>query len=256
MTAPSCRAIWEVIGPVLELDEIVVRYGSNTAVDGVSLTVDPNRTVAVLGPNGAGKTSLGRACMGLVRHGGRVRVDGEDISRRRPDQRHRRGLAYVPSSARVFPTLTVRENIEFQNGVPKSYWPTITARFPILGEKEHQPAGQLSGGQQQLLSIMRALAVGPRYLILDEPSAGLAPVVVKEIFDILADLPGGPVGVLLLEQNASLGLGIADDCVVIVRGQTRLSGRAADLIGSPELQHLYLGMPGGDPAKEPTQTSP
>lgn len=203
--------------------------------------MEAGETVAVLGPNGAGKTSLGRGIMGLTPHEGRLLRDGIDISRLRSHQRARSGLSYVPSSARTFPNLTVAQNVEIGAGNREKTWGVIAERFPILREKAKQPAGQLSGGQQQLLSIARALALEPAYLILDEPSAGLAPVAVEEVFEILRGLTGAAMGVLLLEQNAVLGVELADRCLVLSGGRVRLAGSSAELAGSPVLEELYLG---------------
>lgn len=227
---------------MLKLSEITVSYGRTRALHGVSLDIAPGETVAVLGPNGAGKTSLGRAVVGLAKHGGQVILDDRAITGMRPDQRCRNGIAYVPSSGRVFPSLTVREHIQICARNFEEFWPVIGDRFPILVTKADQHARNLSGGQQQLLSIARALACQPRYLVLDEPSAGLAPVIVEEVFDALAALSDSSMGVLLLEQNASLGLDLADRCAVLSGGEVRLEGRASVMAGSAAIEDLYLGL--------------
>jgi branched-chain amino acid transport system ATP-binding protein len=227
---------------VLRLRDLSVNYGRVRALDGVSIDVEQGETVAVLGPNGAGKTSLGRAVVGLTRHGGNVVLDDKSLTRMRADQRCRRGISYVPSAGRVFPGLTVREHIEICSPNFPQFWDLIGDRFPVLVSKAGQHARNLSGGQQQLLSIARALASEPRYLVLDEPSAGLAPVIVEEVFDALRNLPNSSVGILLLEQNASLGLDLADRCVVLLGGETRLEGRASDMAGSAAIEDLYLGI--------------
>ncbi len=235
-------AIWAKDGKVLEIEDFTVRYGSLTAVDGLALGVRTGETVAVLGPNGAGKTSLGRGIMGLTKSSGRVTIDDEDVSKRGVHFRSgRAGLAYVPSTGRVFTNLTVRQNIDVQRGVGRGFWEEFTARFPILAEKAGDRAGSLAGGQQQLLSIARALAPAPRYLILDEPSAGLAPVVVESVFQLLGELPTDSMGVLLLEQNAALALAVADRAIVMIGGRARLEKPTADLRGDPILGQLYLG---------------
>jgi branched-chain amino acid transport system ATP-binding protein len=227
---------------VLRLNSLSVSYGRIRALDGVSIDVEQGETVAVLGPNGAGKTSLGRAVVGLIRHGGTVVLDDQSITKMRADQRCRSGISYVPSSGRVFPSLTVREHIEICARNFPEFWTLIGDRFPILVSKASQRAGTLSGGQQQLLSIARALASQPRYLVLDEPSAGLAPVIVEEVFDALRNLPNSSLGVLLLEQNASLGLDLADRCAVLSGGEMRLTGPAGEMAGSAAIEDLYLGI--------------
>lgn len=226
---------------ILKLDRVSVNYGRVAAVTDVTLTVERGQTLAVLGPNGAGKTSLGRATMGLVPHRGRIEVDGVDISRWGAARRARAGVAYAPSSGRVFPRLSVAQNIQVAARNARWAFSLIEEKFPILHEKLAQTAGELSGGQQQLLSIARGLASQPSYLILDEPSAGLAPVLVEQIFDVLSGLNGLEIGVILLEQNAALGLSLADRCTVLVGGEVRLAGEASELAGSSVLEALYLG---------------
>lgn len=242
------QATWAGGGAILVLEAISVRYGRIAAVHDFSLQIAPGETVAVLGPNGAGKTSLGRAVMGLVPHGGRVRPGERDVTGTRPDQRAHAGLGYVPSSARVFPGLSVAQNLEVAARPGTDPWAFPDERFPILREKARQPARELSGGQQQLLSIARALASSPAYLILDEPSAGLAPVVVEEVFEVLRTLSGTSIAVLLLEQNAALAVELADRCVVLAEGEIRLEGTAEELSGSRAIEELYLGGGRGDAA--------
>lgn len=226
---------------MLKVESLSVHYGTLCAVSQVSMQVAAGQTLAVLGPNGAGKTSLGRGIVGLEKHRGQVVLDGEDVSTLRPDRRARGGIAYVPSTSRVFSNLTVRENVEVQPTATPGFWDSFTERFPILREKASHPAGSLSGGQQQLLSVARAMATSPRYLVLDEPSAGLAPVVIEQIFDLLKDLPSETVGVVLLEQNAALGVAVADDCVVLSNGEIALKGRADQLSADNTVEKLYLG---------------
>jgi branched-chain amino acid transport system ATP-binding protein len=246
---------------VLRLNDISVSYGRTRALHGVSIGIEPGETVAVLGPNGAGKTSLGRAVVGLTQHGGSVVLDDQPITKMRADQRCRNGISYVPSSSRVFPGLTVREHIEICARNFPEFWALIGDRFPVLVSKANQHARNLSGGQQQLLSIARALASQPRYLVLDEPSAGLAPVIVEQVFDALRTLPDSSMGVLLLEQNAILGLDLADRCAVLSGGEMRLEGSASEMAGSAAIEDLYLGMrpaaaDGGQPPDAPAEGTP
>jgi branched-chain amino acid transport system ATP-binding protein len=241
---------------VLIITECGVRYGRVGALSGVSLDVNPGEIVSVLGPNGAGKTTLGRAIMGLISHSGTVTLDGRDISRLRADKRCHAGLAYVPSTQRVFPGVTVREHIRLCAGKEfPARWDFLVERFPVLAEKHAQRAGDLSGGQQQLLSIARALACAPRYVVLDEPSAGLAPVVVDRVFDAIHDLPDD-IGVLLLEQNAAMGIGLSKRAVVLSGGEIRLRGSSADLEGRPEIEAMYLGVSADEASSVPDHGGP
>jgi branched-chain amino acid transport system ATP-binding protein len=225
---------------MLVLENVCVSYGRLGAVRNVSFEVESGKTVAVLGPNGAGKTSLGRAVIGLIPHEGKVILNGKDVSKSRADLRCKSGISYVPSSARVFPSLSVKQNIEIGAKNFGKAWSFVCEQFPILSEKAHQSAGQLSGGQQQLLSIARALSTEPSFLVLDEPSAGLAPVVIEEVFLAMQRLSETSIGVLLLEQNAALGLELAQECVVLSTGSIRLKGPASELKGSQVIEDLYM----------------
>ena len=227
---------------MLRLKNISVSYGLNRALDCISIDIEKGETVAVLGPNGVRKISLGRASIGLTRHEGTIYIDDQNVTGLRADHRNRTGISCVPSSGRAFPNLMVPEQIEICAHNLSGVWDLIGKRFPVLIEKADQHARNLSVEQQQLLSIARALASEPRYLVLDEPSAGLAPVVVEEVFDALRNLPDLSVGILLLEQNASLGLDLADRCAVLSGGKGWLEGVAGDMAGSAEIEELYLGL--------------
>jgi branched-chain amino acid transport system ATP-binding protein len=226
----------------LEVRDLRVSYGPITAVNGVSLTVEPREVTSIVGPNGAGKSSVIRAIMGLARSQGDVVIDGVAISRRRSHARVRAGLSYVPDGHGVFPDMTVRENIRVAAGSGwEERWEALVGLFPVLGEKQTAQASELSGGQQQALSIARALASEPRYILLDEPSMGLSPVAVKGVVEAIEQLSGTGVGVLLAEQNAALALSVSARVHVMVRGEIKRSAEPSELRGTDELRALYLG---------------
>lgn len=226
----------------LDVRDLRVAYGPITAVEGVSLTVEPRAVTSIVGPNGAGKSSVIRAIMGFVRGSGDVALDGTSLSRRRPHARARAGLAYVPDGQGVFPDMTVREHIRVAAGAGwEERWESLVGLFPVLGEKQAARASELSGGQQQALSIARALASQPRYILLDEPSMGLSPVAIKSVVEAVEQLSGTGVGVLLAEQNAALALSVSARVHVMVRGQIRRSAEPSELRGTDELRALYLG---------------
>ena len=228
------------------------RYGPVHALRDVSLTVRAGELVALIGANGAGKSTLLRAIAGL--HGpseGRVTVEGRDVTGRPPEAMLRAGVALVPERRRVFGDLTVRDNLQLggyalprgadfprrlAEGVEDAY-----ALFPVLRQRSRQLAGTLSGGEQQMLAIGRALMSRPRLLLCDEPSLGLAPLVVGEIMRLLARLREGGTTVLLVEQNARLALRFADRAYVLEVGRVALSGASADLLADDQLKAAYLG---------------
>jgi len=223
---------------VLELTDLRVHYGNVAAVDGVSVTVEAGEIVAIIGPNGAGKTSALRALSGLVRpSGGRVVFRGTDISRWRPHRIVALGLSHAPEGRRLFPQMSVLENLRMgayrrrdRQAITRSLG-EVLERFPRLAERRHQRAGTLSGGEQQMLTIGRALMSEPTMLVLDEPSFGLAPLIVREIRTIVQSINRDrKVAVLLVEQNARMET-----------GRIVLSGSAAALRESPHVRAAYLG---------------
>jgi branched-chain amino acid transport system ATP-binding protein len=234
---------------VLELADLRVHYGSVSAVDGVSVTVGAGEIVAIIGPNGAGKTSTLRALSGLVRpSGGRVVFRGVDISRWRPHRIVGLGLSHAPEGRRLFPQMSVLENLRMgayqrrdRDAIERTLG-EVLERFPRLAERRRQLAGTLSGGEQQMLTIGRALMSSPALLALDEPSFGLAPLVVREIRAIVESINRErKVAVLLVEQNARMALAVAARAYVMETGRIVLSGPAAELRASPHVKAAYLG---------------
>jgi branched-chain amino acid transport system ATP-binding protein len=235
---------------MLSIENIHTRIGASPIHRGVTLEVRPGEVVAILGSNGAGKTTLLRAIMGLLPlQSGRITLDGGDISSLPPHARNARGLAFSPEGRRIFGQMTVRENLELgaygmdpcaaelAAGVEEMY-----THFPILREKAQADGSTLSGGQQQMLAIGRALMSRPRFLLLDEPSLGLAPQMVKAVHDTVRAVRGrGATSVLLVEQNAGLALSAADRLYLMARGEIVAQGTPAELAGSDALKAVYLG---------------
>ena len=234
---------------MLEVTGLEVRYGSVTAVKGISLEVAEGEVVAIIGPNGAGKTSTLRAITGLVpTAGGRVVFRGTDVSRWKAHRIVTLGLGHAPEGRRLFPQMTVMENLRmgaYRRRGPAEIGCTLARveeLFPRLAERRVQLAGTLSGGEQQMLAIGRALMAEPRLLVLDEPSFGLAPMIVREIGRIVRSINRERgVSVLLVEQNARMALGIAARAYVLETGRVALSGPSATLVESPHVRAAYLG---------------
>ncbi|GGG21630.1 ABC transporter ATP-binding protein [Caldovatus sediminis] len=231
----------------LELAGIEAGYGGARVVQGVSLAVPPGRIVALLGPNGAGKSTTLRVVAGLLRpRGGEVRLDGERIAGLPPDAVLRRGLALVPERRELFPSLSVAENLDLgayarrdRAGIAADL-EMVFALFPRLRERRTQPARTLSGGEQQMLAIARGLMSRPRYLLLDEPSLGLAPLLIEEIFRKLVEIRAHGTAILLVEQNAAAALRVADHGYVLETGIIRLEGSAAALAADDAVRDAYL----------------
>jgi branched-chain amino acid transport system ATP-binding protein len=232
---------------VLELRGLVVRYGPIEAVRGVDLVLGRGRLLTLLGANGAGKTSLLMAVMGLVRPAaGRILHLGEPVEGRPPEALARRRIALVPEGRRVFANLAVEENLLLGGAAHGGAAERARrrdaqyARFPVLAERRRQPAGLLSGGEQQMLAVARALMAAPDLLLLDEPSLGLAPQVVSAVFRLIGELRRDGITILLVEQNVHRALAIADDAVVLRNGRVQLAGPAAALVGSAAVGAAYL----------------
>ncbi|RPH63979.1 MAG: ABC transporter ATP-binding protein [Burkholderiales bacterium] len=236
------------VAPVLETRDLHVHYGKVHAVQGVTLEVRTGEVVAILGANGAGKSSVMRALVGLVPASkGCVIFRGERIEALRSDQRIERGMAYAPEGRRVFGDLSVHENLLMgayvvdDSAQVGARIDEVYTLFPRLGERTTQLAATLSGGEQQMLAIGRALVRGPDILLLDEPSLGLAPVMVKVIYETLRRIRERGMTLLLSEQSAHIALRIADRAYVLENGRVAFSGNAADLRNDPALRESYLG---------------
>jgi branched-chain amino acid transport system ATP-binding protein len=232
---------------LLELRDVEARYGPVEVLHGVSLTVNEGEIVAVLGANGAGKTTALRAVSGLVEHSGEVVFAGERIARATPERVARLGIAHVPEGRGIFGELSVRENLRLgayvrRNGSWKADLERVTGYFPWIGERAGQQAGTLSGGEQQMLALARALMARPRLLLLDEPSLGLAPIVVRAIFDIVSELNAKDgLTVLVVEQNARLALRAAARAYVLEVGRVVLEGPSDELARNESVRKSYLG---------------
>jgi branched-chain amino acid transport system ATP-binding protein len=234
---------------MLEIAELEVRYGAIRAVRSISLTVAPGELVALVGANGAGKSSTLMCIAGALKSAaGSVHLDGEDITSAKPETIVRRGIATVPETRDVFPDLTVDENLMLGSYVRRSDAAGVAedrarmlSLFPRLAERGAQPAGTLSGGEQQMLVIARAMMSRPKVLLLDEPSLGLAPVVVDQIFKMIAALKKTGVTILLVEQNVAKALSVADRVYVMRLGRIAASGTAAEIGAQTDLSALYLG---------------
>jgi branched-chain amino acid transport system ATP-binding protein len=234
------------MAPLLELEDVHARYGPVEALHGVSLSVGEGEVVAVLGGNGAGKTTTLRAVSGLVSTSGEVRFANERITRAAPERVARAGVAHVPEGRGIFQELSVYENLRLgaylrRKGFAESY-ERACVLFPFLEARRQQQAGTLSGGEQQMLAIARALMSRPRLLLLDEPSLGLAPIVVREIFGILGDLNEKEgLAVLVVEQNASLALRSSSRAYVLEVGRVALEGPSTELAEDESVRNSYLG---------------
>lgn len=233
---------------MFEVRDLNVHFGGIHALKGVSLHVNEGEIVTLIGANGAGKTTTLRTASGLKKPtSGRIVVDGTDVTNVSPQERVRRGLSHVPEGRRVFATLTVLENLEMgaylrrdKAGIAADL-EAVYHRFPVLADRVKQTAGTLSGGEQQMLAMGRAMMAKPRILLLDEPSMGLAPLLVQEIFDIIAAVNATGTTILLVEQNANLALQVAHRAYVMETGSIVLEGPAAELSNAEEVKRAYLG---------------
>jgi branched-chain amino acid transport system ATP-binding protein len=232
---------------LLEVRDLHVAYGQIEAVRGISFEVDAGQVVALIGSNGAGKTTTLRTLSGLQRaRAGEIRLDGDRIDRLPAHEIVARGVAHAPEGRRLFPRMTVRENLDLgayrrSDGEVEADVTMVFGLFPILAERRAQAAGTLSGGEQQMLAIGRALMSRPRLLMLDEPSMGLSPLVMRTIFSTLGELKARGTTLLLVEQNAQAALTLADHGHVLETGRIVLSGSGADLLGDEGVRKAYLG---------------
>jgi branched-chain amino acid transport system ATP-binding protein len=235
--------------PKLSIEGLKVTYGPVVGTDGVRLTLDAGETVALIGANGAGKSSTLKAVLGMATYPqGRILLDGTDLKGLRPSQVMRLGVGYSPEGRRVFPQLSVADNLQV-GGIsrPLAEVPERMERvygyFPRLKERASQRAGSLSGGEQQMLAIGRALMSKPSLLMLDEPSLGLAPVIVERIGEVLAEIQASEnLAVLLAEQNATWALSLAQRAVILDLGRIRMTGEASVLLDDPDVRKAYLGV--------------
>jgi branched-chain amino acid transport system ATP-binding protein len=231
---------------LLEVDDVAVRYGAVQALRGVSITVEEGEIVTLLGANGAGKTTTLRTVSSLLRPvSGSVRFDGKRVDTLPAHQVVGVGIGHVPEGRRVFPTMTVQENLQMGAYRDRKHVREDTERmlemFPVLAERRKQDAGTLSGGEQQMLAIGRALMGRPRLLLLDEPSMGLAPLIVARIFEIIRQINTDGTTVLLVEQNAAQALRLAARGYVLANGEIVLEGSAKQLLDDPAVRSAYLG---------------
>ena len=232
---------------MLELNKLKVSYGGINAVKGIDLRVEAGEMVALIGANGAGKTTTLKAICGLLHHGGHVHYNGEDVSRRPAYQLVELGIALVPEGRGVFGRLSVEENLQMgayvinDRALIRNEVNRIYHLFPRLKERRHQTAGTLSGGEQQMLAIGRALMCQPKLLLLDEPSMGLAPLMVEKIFEVVRQISDDGVTILLVEQNARLALAVSHRGYVMDSGTVTLHGESVTLLDNPQVRQAYLG---------------
>jgi len=234
---------------MLQLESVDAGYGSFQALFGVSLEVRPGEAVGVIGPNGAGKTTLMRVISGLIRpRTGTITMEGTNVLATAPHRIVSLGIAHVPENRRLFPRLTVEDNLKMG-----AFMPAARARFadrlafvfdlfPRMKERRHQMAGTMSGGEQQMCAIGRALMSDPKLLLLDEPSAGLAPVVVQQVFELVKRIRAGGLTVLIVEQNVQQVLKTVDRAYLLEAGSIRASGTAAEMLASDTIKQAYLGV--------------
>ncbi|MBP7003457.1 ABC transporter ATP-binding protein [Amaricoccus sp.] len=233
---------------MLELDKVFGGYGKITILNGVSFRIGKGTITTVIGPNGAGKSTVFKAIFGLLNiHSGRILLDGQEVTRASPAQMIAHGVTYVPQGRNVVPNLSVFHNLELggvtakDQGRVRRRIDEVMDQFPILRQKADQPAIALSGGQQKQLEVARALLLDPKLILIDEPSIGLSPNLVQEVFATLMRLRDQGVTILMVEQNAKAALAMSDFGLVLELGQTRLQDRAARLLADPRVGQLFLG---------------
>jgi branched-chain amino acid transport system ATP-binding protein len=233
---------------MLEVENLVAGYGGADVLRGIDLRVQAGEIVAVLGANGVGKTTLNRALSGLIRpRAGAIRFLGEEITGAKPSAIVSAGLIHVPEGRRIFPNMSVRDNLilgSYRRGKParEANLERMFSLFPRLRERTTQAAGTLSGGEQQMLAIGRGLMGEPKLLILDEPSLGLSPLLVEEMFSLIATIAAEGLAVMLVEQNVVQSLELAARAYVLENGRIVVAGAAADIAADPALKHAYLGL--------------
>ena len=234
---------------MLKIENLCAGYGDLQVLFDVNMHVDDGEVVSLVGSNGAGKTTLLRILSGLTKPmSGSITFDGTDLLAVKPEKKADLGISHIPQGRGILGTLTIKENL-IMGAYPKKYHHLVEegierayAMFPILDERKNQLAGSLSGGEQQMLAISRALMINPKLLMLDEPSLGLAPIVVKEMFDIISRVAETGVSILLVEQNLKQALGVASRGYVLETGRIVMEGKSEDLLNNPEIQSAYLGI--------------
>lgn len=233
---------------MLKIENLHIKYGAIHAVKGIDIEVNEGEIVTLIGANGAGKTSILKALSGLVKPSeGTITYDGKVLNKKSAQNIMKAGISHVPEGRRIFADMTVLENLELgvyqrkdKEGIKKDL-EAVYERFPILKDRSKQAAGTLSGGEQQMLAMGRALMANPKILLLDEPSMGLAPILVKEIFSIIKDINAKGTTILLVEQNARMALSVATRAYVMETGKIVMSGTGQELADSEEIQKAYLG---------------
>jgi branched-chain amino acid transport system ATP-binding protein len=241
----------------IRVEGLVGGYGPTTILHGTTFSVRRASITTVIGPNGAGKSTAFKAIFGLIKlRAGSVKLGEKDVTGFDQSSLIREGISYVPQGRNLFPQLTVKANLEF-GGVPlndlrktRQRMETVYERFPILGKKSGQQAGTLSGGEQKMLEIGRSLLLEPKVLLIDEPSIGLSPILVQQVFQNLQVLRDGGVTVLMIEQNAKQALAVSDDGIVLQQGRLALQGPASTLLESPEIARVFLGGHGSATQKQ------
>ena len=233
---------------MLELRDVYGGYGKITILNGTSFTIPKSSITTVIGPNGAGKSTVFKAIFGLLTiHSGQILLEGEDVTRRKPAEMIARGVTYVPQGRNVIPQLSVWHNLELggitarDQGKLRARMEQVMEQFPILRERRNQKAIELSGGQQKQLEIARSLLLDPKLILIDEPSIGLSPNLVQDVFATLRRLRDAGVTILMVEQNAKAALAMSDDGLVLELGQARMHDRAAALLADPRVGALFLG---------------
>lgn len=234
---------------MLKIENLCAGYGDLQVLFDVNMHVDDGEVVSLVGSNGAGKTTLLRILSGLTKPmSGSIIFDETDLLAVKPEKKADLGISHIPQGRGILGTLTIKENL-IMGAYPKKYHHLVEAgierayaMFPILDERKNQLAGSLSGGEQQMLAIARALMINPKLLMLDEPSLGLAPIVVKEMFDIISHVAETGVSILLVEQNLKQALGVASRGYVLETGHIVMEGRSEELLNNPEIQSAYLGI--------------
>jgi len=228
------------------MENVTGGYGEADILHNVSLRVEPQEIVVIVGPNGAGKSTAMKAIFGLLRlRAGKIIFDGQDITNWKPDRVVRRGICFVPQTDNVFPSLSVQENLEMGAFVRdddiRPAMERVFELFPPLRAKRRQAAGTLSGGQRQMVAMGRALMLEPKLLLLDEPTAGLSPIFIDQIFEIVKQVNATGIGILMVEQNAKQALAIADRGYVMAQGANRHQGSGRDLLADREVAEMFLG---------------